>query len=229
MVKIKKTNTILLRDLKVLIYAILLLSCILAVSSAYSDMITKSDAYSNASDDGEISNALTVSNTNININGFEFGIKSEINWNQLPNELKLGLTANTPFLGGWLALRGGVDVGFLRGIPATSQLSNSVWANYYDYRGGVVLTASRRTDVIRPYIESGFIYISPSSFFTSDVSAWGIYGLFGFDVIFPGDYSGYFFELGAIGLMKGGIADNYSGSPLYGTGLTLSLGWRFYL
>lgn len=173
----------------------------------------------------------TVStNAAVDIDGFAFGFKGDVNWSQLPNDLKFGVTANTPFFfGGYAAVRGEADVGLIRGIPVSATLSNSTWSDYYAYKAGIVLTASRRTDVIRPYIESGLICIFPSASFTSDTFAWGIYGLFGFDVIFPGDYSGYFFELGGTGLLQGGNASLYTGSQMYGTGLIITMGWRFYL
>jgi len=178
---------------------------------------------------GETANTVS-SNTPVNIDGFAFGFKADVNWSQLPNDLKLGVTANTPFFfGGYMAIRGEADAGLIRGIPVSATLSNSAWSDYYSYKAGIVLTASRRTDVIRPYIESGLICIFPSAAFTTDPFAWGIYGLFGFDVIFPGDYSGYFFELGGTGLLQGGSANLYTGSQNYGTGLIITMGWRFYL
>lgn len=37
----------------------------------------------------------------VNINGFAIGLKGEANFSQLPNDLRLGISANTPFfLGG---------------------------------------------------------------------------------------------------------------------------------
>ena len=179
------------------------------------------------------SQAFTQSetNTNSNINGFGIGINAELNWSQLPNDNRIGISANTPFfLDRWVALRFEADYGLIRGIPVTNTLSNSIWANYYAFKAGIVVAANRRSDIIRPFIETGFIYIIPTSTFTSDTSAWGIYGLFGLDVSFPGDFSGYFFEIGGTGLLSpGGYADQYKGLMPYATGLNIVLGWRFYL
>lgn len=118
-----------------------------------------------------------------------------------------------------------------RGIPVTNQtgISNTIWSDYYAYKAGIVVSASRKSDIIRPYIEFGYIYIATSTSFTSDPYAWGIYGILGFDVTFPGDPSGYYFEIGGIGILSGGYSDQYLGAPPYGSGLTVTLGWRYYL
>jgi hypothetical protein len=177
-------------------------------------------------------NATNSNITNININGFSIGVKGEANFSQLPNDLRLGISANTPFfLGGWVALRIEADLGLTRGIPVTNQtgISNTIWCNYTAYKAGIVMAANRRSDILRPYIEFGYILISPSASFTSDPYAWGLYGILGFDIVFPGDPSGYFFEIGGTGLLSGGYADQYLGDPPYGSGLTVTLGWRFYL
>ncbi len=162
------------------------------------------------------------------IDSFGIGFKVDANFNQLPNDLRFGLSVNTPYLFDLAALRFEIDQGFIRGVPATSLVSNTLWADYTDYKMGLILVASLKTKVIRPYIETGFIWVYPSDVFTINKYSWGIYGLLGFEIKFPGDFLAFYLELGGAGLFQGDQAEKFAGSPHYVTGTTVSLGLRYY-
>jgi hypothetical protein len=165
------------------------------------------------------------------MNHFGIGIKADANFSQLPNDFKFGICVNSPYLlDNWAALRLELDYGLIRGVPTNTIYSNETGANYTLFKAGIVLVASQKANILRPYIETGLIGVIPSSAFTDEKFAWGSYGLFGMDLMLsPGDLFAFFFEFGAAGLIFGGDTSKFVGKPVYANGIIITLGLRYYL
>jgi len=175
--------------------------------------------------------AFSQETNHMRINDIGIGIKLDANFNQLPDDFKLGINVSTPyFLDNWLSIRLEFDYGFFRGIPASSIYSNETWSTYYAFKSGIIVVASQRTAIIRPYVELGGIGFIPSSEFTEEKFAWGIYGLLGFELLFdPESFYCFYFEFNGTGILSGGDTSKFLPPAIYGTGIIVTLGYRFYL
>ncbi len=158
------------------------------------------------------------------------GVKGDLNMSRAPNDVLFGLAVNTPYLFSRVAVRGTVYQGFYRGIPVASSSSNELWMGYTAASGGIVIALTEETKVGRPYTEFGWIGILPHPQFTDSPYAWGVYGVLGMDFLFGAeDFFGIFLEAGARGMMTGGTAELIRKSPVYGSGIILTIGVRFFL
>ncbi len=178
--------------------------------------------------------------TNYNrFNDFSLGVKGTANFSKLPYDLMMGLSVNTPyFFWNWVSLRGEADIAYLRGIT-NAVISNEIAIYSSSYKLGIAVKANQKTQTVRPYGEFGWIGFIPNKIETADNYAWGIYGLFGFDILFdPASIFGFFFELGATGLLYGGSAeklvpdsdpnDGHLIPKKYGSGIIFSGGFKVY-
>lgn len=174
---------------------------------------------------------FSQSSNSLKVNGIGVGFKFDANFNQLPDDFKFGININTPyFLDNCFSIRFEADYGFLRGIPTNSIYSNETWSSYYAFKSGLIVVASQKTIMIRPYIELGGIGFIPSSTFTDEKFAWGIYGLLGFELLFdPESFFCFYFEFSGIGILSGGDTSKFIAPSIYGTGIIVTLGYRFYL
>lgn len=177
------------------------------------------------------SSNLYAGETNfLRLNHFALGVKGIINFSELPQDIGFGLSATSPFFFyDWTALRAEADFCSYRGVPLVSISSNEIWGGYSAYKIGIVASAGKLIPNIRPYFEMGWIGVIPNETITTNGFTWGIYGLFGFDLMFdPTDFRGYYIEVGSTALFSGGKADNFQGDPTFAEGIIISAGCRFY-
>ncbi len=100
------------------------------------------------------------------------------------------------------------------------------WTPYSNISLGLVGYSGMVTNRIRLYGEGGVIAIQPSSDFSSSQMDVGGYGLFGFEFFFA-EFGNYYIEIGSVGI--GAVADKVNAQPIYSNGMSLSVGFRFFL
>lgn len=165
------------------------------------------------------------------LNDFSIGIRGDINFTRAINDVRASFIAGSPYiLNDFIALKGFFSQGFYKGITDGTTNSNETWSGYNAFGVGVSLKLGEQLPIARPYLDFGWMGIIPNAKFTSETFAWGLYGLVGFDILFkPGDFWGFFIEIGVAGFLSGGIADKMLGDLAYGSGILIDFGFRFYL
>ncbi len=140
--------------------------------------------------------------------------------NQYQNDFGLGLDFSSPyFVHDRIAVR-------LRGnYMFNEHIKNSktTWTPYSNISLGLVGVAGKVGNFIRLYGEGGIIGIFPSNEFSSKKSAFGGYGLFGYE-FYMNNSSNYFIEIGGVG--TNATADKITNQPIYSNGLLISSGFR---
>ena len=81
-------------------------------------------------------------------------------------------------------------------------------------------------EYIRLYGEGGMIALIPNEIMSSESLVLGGYGVFGFEFFFA-RFGNYFIEIGGVG--SAARANNLPLSPIYSNGMTVSVGFRFFL
>lgn len=185
-----------------------------------------------ASETDEMTNTLEIQPELPNRMGrFSIAVRGDINFTRAPSDLRVTAVVGSPYI--WndtISLKGFVGQGFYKGITDSTSNSNETFGGYTAFGGGICVAIGQMLPIARPYFEAGWIGIIPSSVFTSETFAWGLYGLIGFDILFrPGDFWGFFIETGVAGFLSGGIADRMISDMAYGSGILINFGFRFYL
>jgi len=100
------------------------------------------------------------------------------------------------------------------------------WTPYTNLTFGVIGVGGYVAESIRLYGEGGVICLLPSSKFSGKSTAFGGYGLFGFEFFMEKNIN-YFIEIGSVG--TGATADRLPFKPIYSNGLAVSTGFRVVL
>jgi hypothetical protein len=173
--------------------------------------------------------ASEESKTRSKISDFALGVKCNINFSKIPSDFQFMLTANSPYFFNFIALRADAGIGLLKGTLVSGHASNEIWDSYYIGRVGVAVSGYTAATTLRPYGEFGFTALITHSDYTDTPFLWGIYTLFGLDLLFrEEDWNAFFVELGAAGIISGGGAEKWLGNPAYANGVMITVGNRFY-
>jgi hypothetical protein len=152
--------------------------------------------------------------------GTAFGIQL----NQYQKDFGIGVNVTSPyFIHERIALRLRANLMY---NEHEKDGTTTTWSPYSNVSLGLIGVSGKVGEHIKLYGEGGFIMLFPSSDFSSDQSAAGAYGLFGFEFYMNSGHN-YFIEIGGVG--QGSTADKIPMKPIYSNGLLISTGFRMQL
>ena len=143
---------------------------------------------------------------------------------QIQKDFGVGLNLTSPFFANdKIAIR---VKGNLMWNEHLDNNNETTWTPYSNVSLSLVSVAAELGSFVRLYSEGGVLLLLPSDTFSSESTALGGYGLFGFEFLIY-HHANYFFEIGGAG--TGAKADKIAGKPIYSNGLIINVGFRYQL
>jgi hypothetical protein len=148
------------------------------------------------------------------------------NLNQLGKDFGVGFNVNSPYIKGIFAIKSAMSFQWVE----TADENGATWLPYQNIRLGIASSGGTGCECLRLYGEGGAAMLILDPKISSQPTAFGGYGVFGFEFFLGGrENSGmsFFAELGGMGV--GAKAEKLPGKPILSNGFVTSTGFRIYL